>query len=124
MHNRIHGGAFQEGSNQGPFGLYDGGEIAQRGNVIVVSINYRLGAFGWLVTDTLRGNFGLMDQRLAMTWVQRNIGVFGGDKNQVTLFGESAGGASVGIHMVSPPSKGLFKRAIMESAPTGNESPN
>jgi len=85
---------------------------ANRGRVIVVSINYRLGAFGFLVTDELRGNYGHMDQRAALEWVQRNVGAFGGDKNSVTLFGESSGASSVGNHIVSPKSGGLFKRVF------------
>lgn len=115
----LHGGAFLEGSNQGPFGIYDGSYMAQSGNVVVVTSNYRLGVLGCLVTDTLNGNFALMDQRAALQWVQRNAHVFGGNSSRVTLFGESAGAMSVGLHVVSPLSKGLFQRVIMESNPIG-----
>jgi len=84
-----------------------------------VAANYRLGALGFLVTDTLKGNFGFQDQRAALHWVQRNAWVFGGNNQSVTLFGESAGAMSTGLHLVSPYSKGLFHRIIMESNPTG-----
>jgi carboxylesterase type B len=87
--------------------------------VIVVTLNYRLGALGFLVTDSLAGNFGLQDQRYGLQWVQRNIAVFGGDPSQVTLWGESAGAMSTGLHMLSPLSTGLFTKAIMESNPAG-----
>jgi hypothetical protein len=111
----IYGGSFDEGDNEGPFEMYDGTYIASTRSVIVVTINYRLGAFGFLVTDKVRGNMGLMDQTLALHWIQDNIHVFGGDKTQVTIWGESAGAMSVGTHILSPASKGLFSRAIMES---------
>jgi carboxylesterase type B len=92
----LYGGAFKEGDNVGPFGIYSGAYIASTQNVIVVAVNYRLGAMGFLVTDTLKGNFALMDQRAGMQWVQRNIGLVGGDPTQVTLWGESAGKLSLG----------------------------
>ena len=111
----IHGGGFNEGFNAGPFKMYDGSYVAVTGNVVVVTVNYRLGAFGFLVTDKLNGNLGLMDQRLAMHWVQQNIHVFGGDPKQITIWGESAGAMSVGVHLVSPKSRGLFTKAIMQS---------
>lgn len=115
----MYGGGFAEGDNQGPFGMYDGTFMASQYQVIVVTVNYRLGAFGYLVTDELNGNFGFLDQQFAMKWVQENIAVFGGDKNKVTIWGESAGAMSVGLHLVSPSSQGLFSAAIMESNPTG-----
>lgn len=86
--------------------------------MIVVTINYRLGALGWLVTPkTLNGNLGLLDQREALKFVQRNIKNFGGDPNQVTIFGQSAGASSVAVHILSSLSQGLFKQAILESNP-------
>jgi len=80
-----------------------------------VAVNYRLGAMGFLVTDQLTGNYGLLDQRAGMAWVQRNVAVFGGDASQVTIWGESAGAMSVGFHLTSPASFPLFSRAIMDS---------
>lgn len=114
----FHGGAFMEGSNRGPFGMYDGQKL-QRLGVVVATVNYRLDALGFLTTRALEGNWGIKDQRFALQWVQRNIAAFGGDPGQVTIFGESAGAMSVGIHMVSPLSKGLFHAALMESNPAG-----
>ncbi len=80
------------------------------------------GAFGFLTltsgTETISGNFGIMDQQLALKWVQKNIGNFGGDPRNVVLWGQSAGAMSVGIHMQSPLSTGLFHKAIQESNPT------
>jgi carboxylesterase type B len=96
--------------------LYDGDNLSRLG-VVIVTINYRLSSLGYAVTDTNHGNYGIMDQRFALQWVQRNIKNFGGDPTRVTLFGESAGAMSTGIHLVSPKSKGLFHRAIMESNP-------
>jgi para-nitrobenzyl esterase len=113
----IHGGSFNSGS--GNLALYDGGNLQKRG-VVVVTINYRLGAFGFLAHPELTkagvtGNQGLLDQIAAMQWVQANIAKFGGDPGNVTIFGESAGAISVCVHMVSPKSKGLFHKAIAES---------
>jgi para-nitrobenzyl esterase len=116
----IHGGAFIQGSGSWPF--YDGSELAKQG-IVVVTINYRLGRLGFFAHPALTaenpdgplGNYGLMDQVEALKWVQRNIGAFGGDPDNVTIFGESAGGSSVNYLMVSPSSAGLFHRAIAES---------
>lgn len=114
----IHGGAFRGGA--GSLELYDGAALAKQG-VVVVTINYRLGAFGTLSLPQLRaeggatGNFGLLDQALALKWVQDNIAAFGGDPKNVTLFGESAGGASVLYQMIRPEAQGLFHQAIVES---------
>ena len=85
--------------------------------MIVVAIQYRLGALGFLTSgdDVLPGNLGLWDQQLALRWVKDNIGAFGGDPDTVTIFGESAGSMSVGAHVLSPQSRGLFKRGIMQS---------
>ena len=87
--------------------------------VILVTVNYRLGILGFLSLgdDVITGNMGLKDQSLAMNWVQDHISRFGGDPNQVTIFGESAGGISIMAHLLSPWSKGLFQRAIVQSGP-------
>uniref|UniRef100_G3MRP9 Carboxylic ester hydrolase n=1 Tax=Amblyomma maculatum TaxID=34609 RepID=G3MRP9_AMBMU len=113
----IHGGGFDFGSAS--MDLYDGAVIAAMGDVVVVSMNYRLGVFGFLalpndVTPSL-GNQGLQDQVLALKWVQQHIARFGGDPKNVTLFGESAGGWSVGFHAISPVAHSLFNRAIIQS---------
>lgn len=111
----IHGGGFVNGS--GTAALYDGTELAKQG-VVVVTINYRLGRFGFFAHPALsepQGNFALMDQIAALQWVKRNIGVFGGDPGNVTIFGESAGGAAVNTLMISPPARGLFHKAIAQS---------
>ncbi|CAG2110215.1 unnamed protein product [Medioppia subpectinata] len=95
---------------------YNGSALATN-DVVVVSVNYRLGPFGFLYGDRedAPGNVGLYDQLLGLKWVRENIHLFGGDRNQITIFGESAGSWSVSAHILSPLSKGLFKRAIMES---------
>jgi len=112
----IYGGAFALGDGY-QFGMYDGDYIVSTRPVLIVTINYRLGPFGFLKLDGgLDGNQGLLDQRMAMRWVQRNIAAFGGDPNKVTIFGESAGGMSVAVHLVSPPSWGMFKGAIVQSS--------
>ncbi|XP_065734594.1 bile salt-activated lipase [Phocoena phocoena] len=117
----IYGGGFLVGSSQGANFLsnylYDGEEIATRGNVIVVSFNYRVGPLGFLSTgdSNLPGNYGLRDQHMAIAWVKRNIAAFGGDPDNITIFGESAGGASVSLQTLSPYNKGLIKRAISQS---------
>ena len=116
----IHGGAFEEGSNRGPFDMYEANYIVQQHKVVYVTLNYRLGAFGWLSAgDAVPGNMGLLDQRAALQWVHDNIAFFGGNPSAVTVQGESAGAMSIGLHLVSPGSKGLFKRAIQESGVTG-----
>ncbi|KAM7092315.1 bile salt-activated lipase [Molossus nigricans] len=117
----IYGGAYLMGSAQGANilknYLYDGEELATRGNVIVVTFNYRVGPLGFLSTGdpNLPGNYGLRDQHMAIAWVKRNIAAFGGDPNNITIFGESAGGASVSLQMLSPYNKGLIRRAISQS---------
>merc|ERR1711860_468280 len=85
--------------------------------VILVTVNYRLGPFGFLSlgSEGAQGNNGLLDQNLALQWVQQKIGYFRGDKTMVTIFGESAGSLSVALHIVSPMSRGLFQRAILQS---------
>lgn len=114
----IHGGGLNFGSAS--MDIYDGAVLAAEGHVIVVSMNYRLGAFGFLAVpnDTLPapGNQGLLDQVLALRWIQDHIADFGGDPKKVTLFGESAGGWSIGFHVISPVASPLFQRAIIQSA--------
>lgn len=113
----IHGGSFSGGSGTTP--KYDGRHLSNATECIVISINYRVGAYGFLVynkgNDHLNGNQGLKDQQMAMRWVQENIENFGGDKDRVTIFGESAGAQSVMWHMLSSVSRPLFRRAILES---------
>jgi para-nitrobenzyl esterase len=118
----IYGGAFTEGSSA--IAVYDGTELAKKG-VVVVTINYRVGPLGFLAHPELSkesprgssGNYGLLDQIAALTWVQKNIAGFGGDPKQVTIFGQSAGAISVAELMRSPLAKGLFTRAIALSGP-------
>jgi len=114
----LHGGAFQQGGARRP--EYDGRRLAER-DIIVVSINYRLGALGFLVSspDGLYGNFGLMDQRAAIDWVKNNIQAFGGDPENITLFGESAGAVMIGLHLLMDGAGTLFHKAIMQSNPLG-----
>ena len=114
----IHGGAFVYGAGSLP--LYDGAYLAASGDVVVVTLNYRLGALGFLAVPELglTGNYGILDQRLALRWVAENIAAFGGDPRKVTIFGESAGAMSVGLHLFSiPENRGRFRAAIMESNP-------
>jgi para-nitrobenzyl esterase len=109
----IHGGGFTQGSASLPW--FDGTGLAQHG-VVVVTLNYRLGRLGFFAYPGLKEtNFGLLDQIAALQWVKRNIAAFGGDPGNVTLFGESAGGAAVDALMVSPLAQGLFTKAISES---------
>ncbi|XP_049853089.1 juvenile hormone esterase-like [Schistocerca gregaria] len=110
----LHGGAFAIGS--GSRFMYGPDYLAARG-VLLVTLNYRLGPFGFLSTADAEapGNMGLKDQALALGWVRDNIAAFGGDPHNVTIFGESAGAASVHLHMLSPASRGLFSRAISQS---------
>jgi len=116
----IFGGGFVAGATSEP--RQDGQNLAKQG-VVVVSMNYRLGIFGFLALPELAaessrkaaGNYGLLDQTAALQWVQRNIAAFGGDPESVTIFGESAGSFSVSAQMASPLAKGLFQRAIGES---------
>src|SRR5205085_343787 len=118
----IHGGGNFAGS--GSEAVFDGESLAKRG-VVLVSANYRLGAFGFLAHPELTaesphhasGNYGLMDQVAAMKWVRDNIARFGGDPRNVTTFGESAGGLDINVLMTSPLAKGLYARLIGESGP-------
>jgi len=120
----IYGGAFAAGMTSIP--LYDGTHLAQRG-VVLVSIAYRVGPFGFLAAPQLgregkgSGNYGLLDMIAALQWVKKNIESFGGDPTRVTIFGESAGGIAVSMLCASPQAKGLFQRAISESG--GNFQP-
>ena len=121
----IHGGGYSLGSSF----TYNGTKLARQGGVVVVTINYRLGVFGFLSTEdsVMPGNYGLLDQIQALKWVKENIANFGGNPTSVTIFGESAGSSSVSILVLSPLAKGLFHRAIMESgvslAPWGHVQP-
>ncbi|XP_075137786.1 cholinesterase-like [Leptodactylus fuscus] len=118
----IHGGGFFFGSSASD--MYDGSVLAASEEVIVVSMNYRLGAFGFLAlpgNPKAPGNAGLFDQRLALQWVHDNIAAFGGNPDSITIFGHSAGAVSVGYHVMSPGSHSYFKRAILQSgAPPAN----
>ncbi|MFI5509258.1 carboxylesterase/lipase family protein [Mycobacterium sp. NPDC051804] len=114
----IHGGSFINGSGD----IYDSRWLASRGDVVVVTINYRLGTLGFLAHPALGpagdvGNYGLADQQAALRWVRDNIAEFGGDPDKVTIAGESAGGMSVCDHLVAPASAGLFSAAIIQSGP-------
>jgi para-nitrobenzyl esterase len=116
----IHGGAFTLGAGSEP--TYDSGILPKRGNIVLISINYRLGMLGFLrlkdVTDgkiPATGNEGLMDQVLALKWIKDNVAAFGGDPGNITTFGESAGGMSIACLMAMPSAKGLFYKGILES---------
>ncbi|GMG06218.1 unnamed protein product [Aspergillus oryzae] len=112
----FYGGAFVSGSAS--MIDYDGGNFASRNDVVVVTVNYRVGALGWLTTGNLTtGNYGTRDQILALKWVNRHIAAFGGDPSQVTIFGQSAGGQSVVALLSSTAARGLFSGAIAQSAP-------
>lgn len=124
----IHGGAYEGGSGSDP--LYDGATLAKKG-VVAVTLNYRLGTLGFLAhpalsaasTEHASGNYGMLDQIAALQWVQKNIGAFGGDASQVTIFGESAGGNAVMMLMASPLAKGLFSKVIAQSPVGGYRVP-
>ena len=107
----IHGGGFTSGTSA----MYPGENLSVFGDVIVVTINYRVAEMGFLRTKERYANFGLWDQHLAIRWVNTNIGSFGGDVNNVTIFGESAGGSSIVYQSLFPGNKGLFQRGIAES---------
>lgn len=111
----IHGGAFTSGT--GSDSTFDGGNLASRGDVVVVTTNYRLGTLGFLALNdgVTNGNYGLADQITALEWVRRNIQDFGGDPDQITIFGQSAGAGSVRALLASPKSQGKFAGAIMQS---------
>lgn len=111
----IHGGGFVKGSGD----IYDARRLAARGGIVVVTLNYRLGALGFLADPALVeiGNYGLADQQAALRWVRDNIANFGGDPAEVTIAGESAGAMSVCDHLAAPDSAGLFRAAIIQSGP-------
>ncbi|OYO19765.1 carboxylesterase [Enemella evansiae] len=117
----IHGGAYVNGAGSDP--AYDGSTLVRRGQVVYVSINYRLGALGWMHFDEyatadrpIDSNLGLRDQLAALAWVQEQIALFGGDPNRVTVFGESAGAISITTMLASPAAEGLFAGAIAQSS--------
>jgi len=118
----LHGGGFAYGSGAWP--SYDGGNLAKKGDVVVVTLNHRLNAFGYLELGDIggadfakSGNVGMLDIVLALEWVRDNAAAFGGDPNNVTIFGESGGGAKVSTLMAMPSAHGLFHKAIVESGP-------
>lgn len=118
----IPGGGFVLGAGS----QYDPTRLITQGGVVVVTINYRLGALGFLRSSSLAaqdpnaGNYGLADQQAALRWVRRNIAAFSGDPHNVTIAGQSAGGFSVCAHLASPMSRGLFDKAVSQSGPCGN----
>ena len=97
--------------------LYNGDYLCNVSRVVVVVIQYRLGALSYFLNDETNGNLAILDQQFALEWVQNNIGAFGGDPSRVTIFGQSAGGDSVAIHLTAPSSKGYYQHVIMESNP-------
>jgi para-nitrobenzyl esterase len=114
----IHGGSYTTGS--GDLAIFDPAVLVAENRVVVVSVTYRLGLFGFLATRSGRpGNLGLLDQLEAFRWVQRNIAAFGGDPGRVTAFGQSAGGDAIAHLMATPEAPSLFQRAIIQSAPLG-----
>jgi para-nitrobenzyl esterase len=121
----IHGGAFTLGSASDPW--YDGTSFAARHNIVVVSLNYRLGILGFVYLKDLAGadagytgNCGLLDQIAALHWVRENVSAFGGDPEQVTVMGESAGAMSIAALLGMPAAQGTFQRAILQSGAAGN----
>lgn len=124
----IHGGAFLYGSGSNSW--YNGSSFASLGNVVVVTVNYRLGPFGFLYLGgiggddyALSGNCGLLDQIQALKWIKENISSFGGDPDNVTIFGESAGAMSIGALLGMPDAKGLFQQAILQSGAASHAIP-
>lgn len=125
----IHGGAFLSGS--GSSAWYDGSSFASTGDVVVVTINYRLGILGFLHLGDIggeeyasSGNCGILDQVAALQWIKENIAAFGGDPNRITVFGESAGAMSIGVLLGLPSAKGLFQQAILQSGAASNAMPS
>ncbi|MFE0765858.1 carboxylesterase family protein [Streptomyces smyrnaeus] len=120
----FHGGGFSSGA--GLLDWYDGGALAAQGDVVVVAVNYRLGALGYLFLDGVSdGNLGLYDQFEALRWVRDRIAAYGGDPGNVTVFGQSAGALSIRLLMELPEARGLFRRAVLHSPPLaiGSRSP-
>ncbi len=118
----LHGRGFAQGAGSEP--LYDGAALAQRGDVVVVTINHRLNIFGYLelggIDEAFAGSgmVGLLDAELALAWVRDNIAAFGGDPDNVTIFGESGGGAKVSTMLAMPSARGLFHKGIIQSGPS------
>jgi para-nitrobenzyl esterase len=123
----LHGGGFTAGAGSLP--VYDGQHLARRGDAVVVTVNYRLGALGFLAwgdrsgADPGAANLGLLDQIAALAWVREHADRFGGDPDNVTVFGESAGAMSIGALLGAPAARGLFQRAILQSGASHNVSP-
>ena len=117
----LHGGGFTSGAGSLP--LFDGSTLARRGDAVVVTINYRLGALGFLAGEGVTANCGLLDQIAALEWVRDHAAALGGDPANVTLFGESAGAMSIGALLGAPPARGLFAKAILQSGAAHNVSP-
>ncbi|TVT42675.1 carboxylesterase/lipase family protein [Hymenobacter setariae] len=121
----VHGGSFVTGSGSMP--LYDGARFAAQGEVVVVTLNYRLGALGFLhladIGPAFDNNLGLLDQIAALRWVQQNIAAFGGDPSRVTVFGESAGAMSIAALLGMPAAEGLFQAAILQSGAVRLQQP-
>lgn len=116
----LHGGGFSSGAAP----EYDGTRLATTGRLVVVTVNYRLGALGFLSAPAIGGgNYGLMDQTAALRWVSRNAARFGGDPHEVTLAGQSAGARAVCGHLAAPMSRGLFHRAVIQSGACDNDVP-
>jgi para-nitrobenzyl esterase len=123
----MHGGAYFAGAGS----QFDPTKMVTTGDVIVVTVNYRLGALGFMAHPAFSaesgyggsGNYGIMDQQLALQWVQDNIAAFGGNPKRVTIFGESAGGNSMFAHLISPTAKGLFQRVVSESGSSEQRLP-
>ncbi|KNG52062.1 hypothetical protein TW65_00527 [Stemphylium lycopersici] len=115
----MHGGGFTSGTASDT--TFDGGAMASRGDVVLVTINYRLSTLGFLALSntSLAGNYGLADQNVALEWLRAHIGDFGGDKDRITIFGQSAGAAAVRALLASPQAQGKFAGAIMQSTPQG-----
>lgn len=111
----IHGGGFAIG--HAAASLYDGSRLASEADVVVVTLNYRLGSLGWLAHPDLGANWGLLDQIAALRWVRENVGAFGGDPARVTLAGQSAGALSAMDLLVAPDASGLFARVVLQSPP-------
>src|SRR4029077_10398287 len=118
----IHGG----GNVDGETNDYDASKLAKNGGVVIVTVNYRMGLFGFLSESHLNaeghpwGNYGILDQQAALRWVQANISAFGGNPIDVTLGGQSAGAIDTTANLISPAAAGLFQRAITQSAPISN----
>lgn len=118
----LHGGAYTTGAAS--LDWYDGSILSRDGDIVVVGVNYRLGALGFLhYPDVCDGNLGISDQQAALTWIRDHIGAFGGDPACVTVCGQSAGGGSIAQLLLSPSARDLFQRAILQSSPLG-EPPN